>query len=57
MWVPPPGDDLVLVGGNHQAGQVVGEVPLQVRQHDGAVIAGGEQVEGGGGEADTANIT
>ena len=55
--MPPASDGLVSMGGHHHTGQGPGEVSLEVRQHHVVVVAGGEEIEGTGGEPDAPHIT
>ena len=48
---------LVLMFGNHHAGQRAGEVTLQVREHNRTVVAGGQQVVGARREPHAPHLT
>lgn len=54
--MPSTSYHLVLMFGDHNAGQGAGEIPLEVREYNRTVVAGGQQVVGAGGEAHASHL-
>ena len=55
--VPPAGDGLVSMSGDHHTGEGPGEVALEVGEDEVVVVAGGEEIVGAGGEPDAPHVT